>query len=323
MEHKTINTSDFLKTISWLNDSLIDWADAAREYTMDGRQIQHSQRSYIYSFNGAITSESGEYAFIYQKLGTKGLLLKNGELLREINRSYYCADVYEYPATFITIEGITYLVHCPSEYCRLDFENAETGEIITDVSGRNPSDFFHSRLEVSPSGKYLMSKGWHWHPCDHIEVFKIKDCINNPVLLDNSALFPKVTAEVCTASFINDTKVLIGSSDEIFNNGWTYFPEKHIAIWDLTTNQISVPVKVGAEFGNLFSINGELAWDTFKFPKIININTGEVLEKAESVNSGGQRSSIVNKEELAQIVFNSQTKQLAIANGESIEILTP
>jgi hypothetical protein len=31
----------------------------------------------------------------------------------------------------------------------------------------------------------------------------------------------------------------------------------------------------------------------------------------------------VNKEELAQIVFNTKTKQLAIANGESIEILTP
>ena len=36
-----------------------------------------------------------------------------------------------------------------------------------------------------------------------------------------------------------------------------------------------------------------------------------------------QRSSIVNKNELAQIVFNHKTKQLAIANGESIEIFSP
>jgi hypothetical protein len=167
-----------------------------------------------------------------------------------------------------------------------------------------------------------MSKGWHWHPRDDVKVFKIKDCINNPVLLDSSTVYPKVTAEVCTASFINDTKILIGSSDEVFDNGWTDLPGKHIAVWDIITNQISSPVKVKAEFGNLFAISDELVWDTFEFPKIININTGEVLEKAESVNSGRQRSSIVTTDELAQIVFNSKTKQLAIVNGGSIEILS-
>jgi hypothetical protein len=322
MERKTISAG-FLKTISWLNENIIDWANAGQQYDIDGKRTQLCQYSYAYSFDGAITSIGGEYAFIYQKLGTKGLLLKNGDLLREINRSYYCANVYEYPAAFITMNEVTYLIHCPAEYCRLDFENVETGEIVTDISGRQPDDFFHSRLEVSPSGKFLLSKGWHWHPLDDVYVFDIEECLKDPILLDNPKLHHRSPTEIGTASFIDDSKVLIGSSDEFIDDEDDHFPPKHIAVWDIDTDKISTLVKVNGEFGNLFAISEELAWDTFAYPKSININTGEILEKAESVNSGRQRSSIVNKEELVQIVFNPQTKQLAIANGESIEILTP
>lgn len=322
MEHKTINAGS-LKTISWLNENIIDWARGGQQYNMDGQQVKRCQSYYAHSFDGAITSADGQYAFIYKKLGTKGLLLKNGDLLREINRSYYFAETYEYPVAFTTVNGVTYLIHCPSEYCRLDFENVETGEIITDVPDRDPSDFFHSRLEVSPSGRFLMSKGWHWHPLDDVYIFDIEECVNDPLLLDKPKLHYDSPTEICTASFINDSKVLIGSSVEVIDNEDESFPPRHIAVWDIETDKISAPVKVNAEFGNLFAISDELAWDTFEFPKIININTGEVLEKIESVKSGRQRSSIVNKEELAQIVFNRKTKQLAIANGEGIEILTP
>jgi hypothetical protein len=322
VEHKTI-TANYIKTISWFDGTIIDWANAGLQYAMDGTNVEHYRDSYTYSFDGAITSQGGEYAFIYQKLGTKGLLLKNGDLLREINRSYYCANAYEYPAAFVTINKITYLVHCPVEYCQLDFENAETGEIITNIPGRDPQDFFYSRLEISPSGKFLMSKGWVWHPLDDIFIFDIEECLKNPLLLDEPEIHHNSPTEICTASFISDTKVLIGSSDEVIDDEAEHFPPKHIAVWDIVTNEISVPVKVDGEFGNLFAINDELAWDTFEYPKIININTGEVLEKLESVNSGKQRSSIVGKDDLTQIVLNPSTKQLAILCGDNIEVFTP
>ncbi|MEO3407163.1 hypothetical protein AAFN85_24815 [Mucilaginibacter sp. CAU 1740] len=322
MEHKTI-IANYITTISWFDGTIIDWVHAGRQYSMDGTNIDRFRDSYAYSFDGAITSANGEYAFIYQKLGTKGLLLKNGDLLREINRSYYCANVYEYPAAFITVNDITYLIHCPIEYCRLDFENVETGEIITNISNRDPLDFFHSRLEVSPSGKFLISKGWFWHPLDDIFIFDIDECLNNPLLLDKPKLRHNSYTEICTASFISDYKVLIGSSDEVIDDEEEHFPRNHIAVWDIETDTISTPVKVDVEFGNLFAINEELAWDTFKYPKIININTGEVVDKAEYFNSGKQRSSIVSRENLVQMVFDPQTKQLAIVGNETIEVFTP
>lgn len=327
MEQKTL-TANYLCTINWFDNTIVDWGSAGKQYFIDGQIKELHEYHHMLNFDGSINSADGKYAFVYQKLGTKGLLLKEGELLREINRSYYCANVYEYPAAFVTVNNITYLVHCPISYCQLDFENVETGEIVTNIPGRDADDVFYSRLEISSDNKFLMSKGWWWHPWDVVHVFNIDECLKNPLLLDQSALRPDTNAEICTASFIDNTRILIGSSAEIFDdeadNSLSNLPPKHIAIWDLETNHISKPVKVNGEFGNLFAINEDLAWDMFSFPKIINIHTGEIIDRNETIDSGKQNSSIIHSHnKLPQIVFNQQTKQIAITGDEKIEILTP
>ena len=322
MKRQRIKTN-YLQTICWVDNSVVDWASAGKRYTLDG-QVDELFK-YTFGFgDSAITSSDGQYAFIYQKLGTKGLLLKNGDILREINRSYYFADDYEYPAAFVTLNNRTFLIHCPFSYSRLDFEDVETGQVITGSQERNPSDFFHSRLEISPNGKYLMSKGWFWHPWDAIKLFDVKLCVSAPELLDQSEIYPNVGTEICTASFIDDDKILLGSSDEeaLDDELLGNLPPKHIAIWNIGLNQISKPVKVNTEFGNLYAINEKLAWDIFKFPKIINIETGEVIDQLENLSSGLQKSSIIHHiDKLPKVAFNQQTKQLAITDGDSIEII--
>jgi len=124
MIRHTIKTN-YLETIDWLNGKIIDWCSAGEEYSLDGQKHQRAKYHYG-SFDGSITSPDGQYSFVYKRLGTKGLLLKNGEILREINRSYYCAESYEYPAAFVVWDYVTYLIHCPIKYCQLDFENVET-----------------------------------------------------------------------------------------------------------------------------------------------------------------------------------------------------
>ena len=320
-------TTNFLYTISCFGNTIVDWGAAGTQYFIDGRVKQLHKEHHTLNFDGSINSADGKYAFIYQKLGTKGLLLKEGELLREINRSYYCADVYEYPAAFVTVNDITYLIHCPMKYCQLDFENAETGEIVTNIPGRDAEDVFYSRLEISGNNKFLMSKGWCWHPVDVVHVFNINECLRNPSMLDRSVLSPDTDTEICTACFIDDTRILIGSSNEVFNAeadiSLNNLPPKHIAIWDLETNLISKPIKVNGEFGNLFAIDKDRAWDMYLFPKIINI-TGEITDSDETIDSGNQNSAIINQDDkLPQIVFNRQTKQIAITGHGKIEILTP
>lgn len=322
MEHQTI-TAGHVATICWNDNKIVDWASGAK-YELNGDE---NQIKWHFRFgDSAISSIEGEYAFIYKKLGTKGLLLKNGELVREINRSYYCAESYEYPAAFVTLKGKTYLIHCPIEYNQLDFEDVETGELITNVNGREPDDMFYSRLEVSPEGTYLMSKGWVWHPLDMVVVFNIQECINNPKMLDNPQIRPNIGAvEVCTANFVDDSTVVIGSSNEPTDKeNIDGLPPKHICLWDLKTNQLSKPVKVNGDFGNLFAINNSYAWDLFSFPKIIDINTGEIIDQNKEINSGKQSSSIISDtDDFPSIIFNRQTKQIAIKAYNKVEILTP
>jgi hypothetical protein len=319
----TIKTN-YLKTIDWLNGRIIDWCSAGEEYSLDGQKQQRAKYHYG-SFNSSITSRDGQYAFVYKRLGTKGLLLKNGEILREINRTYNCAEVYEFPAAFFVLDHVTYLVHCPINYCQLDFENVETGEIVTNILGRNPSDVFHSRLTISPDGKYLMVCGWVWHPLERVELFDIAACLENPLLLDNSSLNPDFGNEINSASFIDNERILIAASDEGTFDEETHpvLPQKHIAVWNFLSNDLSVPVKVSGDFGNLFAINDKQAWDMYNYPKIINIQTGEIESKIEGINSGLQRSSVFSDvTKSPQICFDRQSGQIAVRiDSTTIEVL--
>lgn len=314
-----------LQTINWFQDGIVDWANAGTFYTTTGQKSQLHKYCFGFNFDCAINSTDGKYVFIYQKLGTKGLLIKEGEILREINRSYYQADIYEYPATFLEYDNKTFLVHCPTNYCQLDFEEVETGEIVTKVKQRKPADIFHSRLEMSPNGKYLLSKGWVCHPIDVVQVYKVEDCFSNPMLLDKLDFsLPNVGSELSTASFIDDSKILVGSSEEVINDdNRTNVPAQSIAIWDLKDNKFFSQWKPSFEFGNLFSIDKTFAWDLYKFPKIVNLVTGQIVDKAEDVYSGEQKSAIlfdINKQ--PQISFDRERKRLAIKDNNRVLILT-
>jgi hypothetical protein len=327
MKRQTIKTN-YLQTIDWVNGHIVDWVSAGLQYSLDGQQRQLAKYHYAFSFDGSITSQDGQYAFIYKRLGTKGLLLKNGEIIREINRTYYQAEVYEFPAAFITFDKETYLVHCPINYCQLDFENVETGEIVTNIKSRKPSDIFHSRLSISPDNKYLMVCGWAWHPVDTVELFEIAECFKNPLLLDKSLLSPDFGTQINSANFIDNERILIAASDEepFDDEVPPALPQKHIAIWNFPKNEISIPVKVEGEFGNLFAISNKQAWDMFKFPKIINTETGIIESKFEDLNSGLQTSSILygDMKDNPQIRFNRQTSQIALKVDDTIiEVLAP
>jgi hypothetical protein len=277
-------------------------------------------------FDRAITSSDGRYTLLYTNLGTKGLLLKKpNEVLREINRSYYCAETYEYPAAFFTIAGRTFLAHCPTEYCRLDFEDVETGEIITSRPDRKPQDFFHSRLEFSPDGKYLISKGWIWHPLDIIAFFNIPDCLTNPPLLDaaidntierkteddTQELEYGANFEFCTSSFLND-RLLVAVPSHANHS---------LSFWDMAEKKIVRKLETEQQLGNLLAIDENWAWDLFQYPKLIDLRTGNTEWQEKNINSGEQNSSIIISQELPPIAWNREMRKLAIGGENKVDVL--
>lgn len=326
MQHLTLKEA-YAKTIAWYKGNIVDWKSGGQVFSTDGKKEAIGTYYWPYGFDTCIISPDGTYVFLYQKLGTKGVLLKNGELMREINRTFYHADTYEFPAAFITApNGQTYLAHCPIRYNRLDFEDVETGKIVTDIPDRNPDGFFHSRLEVNPSHTHIMSKGWLWHPIDFIAVFDVGACLKNPKLLDTSNYRPQVNCDINTASFISDNRILVGASNisepfdedanDLLNLG-------QIGIWDLDTDNITGLVQVKGEFGNLYAINEKQAFDLYKYPKIIHIESGEIEQHFKEIQTGTQHSSIIySTKNLPAIAFNREIGAIAIKSGESsIEII--
>lgn len=314
MIRQTIKTQGGIHTMSWLNDGIIDWAQGGAFYGLDGSTSQIGKYHYGFNFDRSITSQDGQYAFIYQNLGTKGLLLKNGKLLREINRSYYHAEVYEYPAAFYTSpQGITYLIHCPLEYCRLDFEEAESGKIVTDLSERDPVDIFHSRLEISPDSKFLMVRGWLWHPLDVVHVYDIDGCLQNPMLLDKQMIsYGNSVDESSIGAFINNDQILIQSpyiEDEDENAGKTKY---QLSVWDFKKQTIIHGLNVSGTFGNIVGIKDNLAWDLVQHPKIIDLQTGEIIDKLEELFTGTQTSSIIHHlDQVPNIIYNRKLNKVA------------
>jgi hypothetical protein len=277
-------------------------------------------------FDRAVTSPDGKYTLIYTNLGTKGLLLKGAhEVIREVNRSYYCADVYEYPATFLNARGRTFLVHCPLKYCRLDFEDVETGEIVTMHPDRQPQDFFHSRLEISPGKRWLISKGWGWHPVDLIAHYTIEDCLNNPLLLDARPIIELKkepedpenieygdSFEFSTASFINDEWLLIKAPGD----------STPLGFWNMNSEKIVRRITVEGKCGNLLAIDDQWAWDLFEHPKLIHLETGKIEWAAADIDSGKQNSSIIGDMVLPVVAWDRETGRLAVSAEHKVEVLT-
>jgi len=75
-----------VKSLVWIGDELIDLAAGGRRFALDGT-VDNPHVFYAFRFDRATASPSGAYAALYSSLGTKGLILKDGRLVREINRS--------------------------------------------------------------------------------------------------------------------------------------------------------------------------------------------------------------------------------------------
>ncbi len=173
----------YIRSLVWDGDTLVDWLNGGERWTLQG-DCTESNRRFAFSFDMAATLPGSGYNVIYKRLGTKGLLLKDGHSLREINRAYYHAEDYEYPVVLLRLpSGRPAIAHCPDDYCRLRIDDLETGALITSATEK-AGDFFHSRLSVSPDGRWLASAGWMWHPVDDVALYDIEAALADGSTLD-------------------------------------------------------------------------------------------------------------------------------------------
>lgn len=213
-----IATQKQVMSLVWDGDDLVDFANGPDRWSPDGvADLPRIRRAFGFPFDQAIVSPSGRLQVVYAERGTKALLICDGKLLRELNRSYYHAEDFDYPiALGILPDGREVVVHCPDAYNVLQADDAETGQRLTEGS-RKPSDVFHSRLSISPDGRHLFMAGWFWHPYGVGMVFDLQRALTDPETLDERGIMPlyeAVDAEVESGCWLDSDRLVIATTAE-------------------------------------------------------------------------------------------------------------
>jgi hypothetical protein len=321
----TIPLKSPVSSLVWKGDDLVDLTRGGESYSLDGSH-RMAKLYWGFRFDAALTSPSGQYSVIYERLGTKGLLLDGLKIVRELNRSYYHAEVYEYPITFAKgQDGQDLLIHCPDDYCRIDVEVVASGERLSMHPERKPQDVFHSRLDVSPDGRWLISAGWVWHPFDVACVFDLGACLADPRNLDSTnESQPDSTDEVNIALFDSDSKLLLSSNvgAELIDEPNTQrLRPGQIGLWNPTTRSFEKITTVGKTLGSLMPLGRNHVVSFYEHPKIVDLVTGQVVQEWPGVNSGKQSSSIIHHlDTIPPMAKDPANYRFAVADKEKITV---
>lgn len=314
-------------SLLWQGDSLVDLTQRGETYLLDGSHLR-SNRYWAYKFDAAVISPSGRFAVVYERLGTKALLLEGLEIVREINRSYYHAQVYEYPIAFATApDGRELIIHCPDEYCRLDIEVAATGERLTNHPERKSQDVFYSQLSVSPDGRWLSSAGWVWHPWGVVSVFDLNECLADPRLLDSNHWTKKIeiAGEANAAVFRTDSTLLISSTldDDAQSISATHNAAKEeIAVWSLTEGICVIKTDFAANVGVMMPVGTDHVIAFYDHPKLVSLQTGEIVQEWTDIDSAKQGSCIIHHlGDLPPIAMDPAHQRFAVAGKDKIQVI--
>lgn len=310
--------------MTWNGDALIDWGNLAI-YGLDGSR-EDLGVSYGYRFDNALRSEDGRYIVLYEKFGTKGVILADGKFLREINRSYYCADAFEFPLEIFRLpDGRTALAHCPTNYNEIELELVNTGERLT---GRKPpkseaADIFHSGLAVDPSGAWLMSAGWVWHPSYDVWFFPVADALESPETLDQAGRGVGHSLEIGSAAFLGpDLAALASDPDaEPFDSALDAGDRSMIGLYRPSARRWESQVPLSGPIGKMLPVDESHVLSLYKHPKLIHVASGWIVDSWPAIDSGTWRGCISSSETVPPMSWDPVSKRLAVASQNEIHIL--
>ncbi|MFM9844007.1 MAG: hypothetical protein ACKVOI_13665 [Dongiaceae bacterium] len=320
------------RSLCWLGNDLVDWAGGGTRYCPDGT-VHQARVIMAFGFDCAVSSADGVYSAIFVRLGTKGLVLKNGSVLREINRSFYFAESYEYPVAFLELpNGRTALIHCPDNYCRLEIEDAETGERLTRRDA-DQADFFHSRLAVSPDRRHFISAGWRWHPFNDVIIFDVNEILNDATKLDRNDHEHRLAqygkgVEIASAVFQEPGRLAVATAHECDDPDYQDDDERDllgpgmIGVYNILGRRFISTASLKEPAGTIMPVGERHAVSFYRHPKVIELSTGKVVQRWPDLNSGEQLSSIIRHQELSPpIAMDARNRRFAIASDDGVTVI--
>jgi hypothetical protein len=316
-----------VKSMVWMNGKIMDWVSGDVEYDLNGVK-QGPTVFYPYRFDAAVASPSGTFVALYERLGTKAILLGPDRLFREINRSYYHAHVYEFPIHFFRLrDGREALAHCPNEYCELQIEDPVTGTRLSQPETGRIQSMFHSRLAANTAGDRIMSAGWEWHPYDVIRVFDLKPTTSECFSLEPCDKCCNQGGEASSAVFNSAGQLVVASAKEAedFLEGepGERLRPGMIGVYDLDQQKLVSLAALEEEAGTLMPVGSRYVVGFFEHPKLIEVATGRVLCRWPDLKTGQQANSIMWHKPLPPpIALDPLSGRFAVADDEQIAVVT-
>lgn len=314
-----LKTHSPVLSLAWDGDDLFDAVGGGRRWTPDG--TEHSgQVVWGELFDRAISH--GPYDVLYGERGTKALVLKDGRLVRELNRSFYQAEVSDYPVALGTLpDGRDVVVHCPDEYNILQVEELESGRRITEGE-RDPADVFYSQLRISPDGRRLLSVGWVWHPAGLAQVFDLERAIAVPGVLDGDGdlVLPMAeVAEVVSGCWLDADRVVVATGDDSPQRA--VLGPHSFGVWSIAESawlhrhRSDRPLGTVLGQGNsLVSLSGS--------PRVLSVRTREVLAEWPEIEVTDRQTCFgVEHEPTPVAALHPDGDRLAIAVEDGIQVL--
>lgn len=289
---KLLTPCKSLSTLAWDGDELVDVTRNQR-FRLDGT-CTSTQFFLGYPFDRGLCLRDGEtlWTIAYDNRGTKAVLLKNGTIHSQFNRSYYFAKSYDYPIALAkTAKGRVVLIHCPNSYDLLELTDAETGEVRGTRKPRNMEMEFHSRLMVSPNGALLLSAGWFWHPLNGAWLTSLND-FDLPSAWSTDFGFGW-GAEIDSVAFLGNDHVVVGTTSEVVNEDVpaTGLGPMKLGLWSISDKQWVSVVDLTEPCGTIMPW-GDWVISFYDHPKAIELSTGVVVHRWESISTGRQIGSI-------------------------------
>lgn len=325
MQAQRITTERQVSALAWEGDDLVDFFHGPTRWTPDGAaDSPQIFRMFGGPFDHAMYSPSSGFQVLYAERGTKALLLRDGELVRELDRSYYHAEDFDYPVALGALpDGREVIVHCPNKYSVLQIDDAETGQRLT-KGPRTPQDMFHSRLSISPGGRYLLAAGWVWHPHGVAMIFDLTAAVKDPAVLDGEGILPAdiSDAEIESACWLDDDRVVIAASnEEQFEGDSGKLAPGELGIWSVGSRCWIHRSRVHHPVGTMIAC-GERVMSLHGHPRPIDPISGRTLIEWPDVDAGTKdRSYGVRHIPTPVATAHPDGTRLAIAQSDHIAIL--
>jgi hypothetical protein len=327
---ESIAVEETPKSLVWQGDELVSTVAGWRRWGRDGAERKTRKTTFAWSFpfDAGTASPSGPYSAVYQERGTKGLLLEGERVVRELNRSYYRALDYDYPLALGKLsDGREVVVHCPEEYNVLQIEDAASGERLT-AGSREPEDFFHSRLSLSPDGRHLLSVGWFWQPFGTAQVYDTALALTNANILDGGGVLPAMAVmggEVTAGCWLDaDRLVLATGAEEWYDDEELALPPRHLGVWSMSQGHwLHRNPLPDADPGVLLLARGDQTVSLHGHPRLLDTATGRVVAEWPELGVPAKSACFGYRRVPTPVAaLHPDGTRLAVTQADSIAVIT-